>query len=84
MLITEGSGSGKINVLYNLIGSQPDIDKIHLYAKDTCDAKFQIVNNKREGLKENNDSKALSNTRMTWTTFIEILKNTIQRQNTKY
>ena len=34
ILIIGGSGSGKTNVLLNLIGNQPDIDKIYLYAKD--------------------------------------------------
>ena len=28
ILITGGSGSGKTNLLYNLIENQPDIDKI--------------------------------------------------------
>ena len=32
ILIIGGSRSGKINVLLNLIESQPDIDKICLYA----------------------------------------------------
>ena len=34
ILIIGGSGSGKTNVLLNLIENQPDIDKIYLYAKD--------------------------------------------------
>ena len=34
MLIIGGSGSGKTNLFLNLIGNQPDIDKIYLYAKD--------------------------------------------------
>ena len=33
ILIIGGSGSGKTNILLNLINNQPDIDKIHLYAK---------------------------------------------------
>ena len=33
ILIIEGCGSGKTNALLNLINKQPDIDKIHLYAK---------------------------------------------------
>ena len=39
MLIVGGSGSGKTNVLLNLIGNQPDIDKIYLYVKDPYEAK---------------------------------------------
>ena len=41
LLIIGGSGSGKINVLLNLIENQPDIDKIYLYAKDPYNAKYQ-------------------------------------------
>ena len=32
ILTVAGSGSGKTNVLLNLIENQPDIDKIYLYA----------------------------------------------------
>ena len=42
ILIIGGSGSGKTNLLLNLIENQPDIDKIHLYAKDTL--KISIFN----------------------------------------
>ena len=34
ILIIGGSGSGKTNVLLNLIKEQDDIDEIYLYAKD--------------------------------------------------
>ena len=59
ILIIVGSGSGKANSLFNLIGRQPDVDKIHLYAKDPYEAKYQFSINKREGseLKYFNDSK---------------------------
>ena len=40
ILIIGGSGSGKINVLLNLIENQPDIDKIYLYAKDPYECKY--------------------------------------------
>ena len=50
MLIIGGSGSGKTNVLLNLIENQPDIDKIYLYAKDPYEAKHQYLINKREGV----------------------------------
>ena len=43
ILIIGGSGSGKINVLLNLIENQPDIDKIYLYAKDLYEAKYQYL-----------------------------------------
>ena len=54
-----GSASGKTNSLVNLINNQPDIDKIHLYAKDPHQAKCQFLINKREsiGLKHFNDSQ---------------------------
>ena len=60
VLIVGGSGSGKTNALLNLINSQPDIDKIYLYAKDPYEAKYQFLINKREstGLRHFNDPKA--------------------------
>ena len=36
-------GSGKTNVLLNLIENQPDIDKTYLYAKDPYEAKYQYL-----------------------------------------
>ena len=42
-LIIGSSGSGKTNVLLNLIDNQPDIDKIYLYAKDPYEAKYQYL-----------------------------------------
>ena len=42
ILIIGGSGSGKTNLLLNLIETQPDIDKIYLYAKDAYEAKYQF------------------------------------------
>ena len=60
ILITEGSGSGKINSLFNFINQQPDIDKIYLYAKDPYETKYQFLIQKCEdvGTKRFNDSKA--------------------------
>ena len=60
ILIIEGSGSGKTNLLLNLIENQPDIDKIYLYAKDPYESKYQHLINKREsvGINHFNDSKA--------------------------
>ena len=49
ILITDGSGSGKTNVLLNLIKHQrPDIDNIYLYVKDSFESKYQLLINKRE------------------------------------
>ena len=39
-------GSGKTNLLFNLVSHQPDIDKIYLYAKDLYEAKYQFLINK--------------------------------------
>ena len=49
ILITDGSGSGKTNVLLNLIKHQrPDIDNIYLYVKDSFESKYQLLINRRE------------------------------------
>ena len=47
-IVIGGSGPGKTNALLNLINDQPDIDKIYLYEKDPCEAKYQYLINKRE------------------------------------
>ena len=62
ILIIGGSGSGKPNVLLNVINNQPDIDKIYLYAKDPYEAKYQHLINKREsvGINHFNDPKAFT------------------------
>ena len=46
-----GSGSGKTNLLLNLINKQTDIDKTYLYAKDPYEAKYRFLINKREGMR---------------------------------
>ena len=50
ILIIGGSGSGKTNVLLNVIENQPDIDKIYLYAKDLYECKYQYLINKKKVL----------------------------------
>ena len=46
IIIIGGSGSGKTNVLFNLIKNQrPDFDKIYLYAKDIFKSKYQLLIN---------------------------------------
>ena len=61
ILIIEGSISGKMNSLFNLINHQPDIDEIYLYAID-LNEKYQFLIKKREdvGIKHFNDSKAFT------------------------
>ena len=60
ILIIRGPGSGKTNVLLNLIENQPGMDKIYLYAKDQYEAKYQYLINIREkvGLDHYDDTKA--------------------------
>ena len=60
ILIIGGSGSGKTNLLLNLIENQPDIDKIYLYAKDPHESKYQYSIKKKEGagINDFNDAKA--------------------------
>ena len=60
ILIIGGSGSGKTNLLLNLIEDQPDIDKIYLYAIDLYELKYQYLINKTEsvGINHFNDPKA--------------------------
>ena len=49
ILIIGGSGSGKTNVLFNLIKHQPpDLDKIYLYVKDPLESKYQLLINGKE------------------------------------
>ena len=50
ILIIGGSGSGKTNLLLNLVENQPDIVKIYLYAKNPYESKYQYLINKREGV----------------------------------
>ena len=38
-------GSGKINPLFILLSHQPDIDKTYSHAKDSYEAKYQLLIN---------------------------------------
>ena len=61
ILIIGGSESGKTNVLLNLKENQADIDQIYLHTKDSYEAKYQYLTNKRESVVINhfNDPKAI-------------------------
>ena len=49
MNLITGPGSGKSNVLLNLVKhQQPDIAKIYLYVKDPLELKCQLLINGRE------------------------------------
>ena len=55
ILIIGGSGSGKTNVLLNLIKHQQlGIDKIYLYIKDPYESKYQLLVNGREKVETEN------------------------------
>ena len=61
ILIIGGLGSGKTNVLLNLIKYQrPDIDKICLYVKDPFKSKYQLLISEREkvGIRKLKNSNA--------------------------
>ena len=47
ILIIGGFGSGKTNMLLNLINEQNDIDKSYLYARDLNEPKYKILIKKR-------------------------------------
>ena len=62
ILIIGGSGSGKTNVLLNIIKSQrQDIDKIYLYVKDPLKSKYQFLINGKEniGIENSKNPKAI-------------------------
>ena len=50
ILLVGGSKSRKTSALLNLINHESDIDKIHLYVKDPCEAKYQLLVNKRKSI----------------------------------
>ena len=62
ILIIGGSGSGKTNIMLNLIKEKDDIDKIYLYAKDLREPKYEFLIEKREdaGIKHLNDLNAFT------------------------
>ena len=86
ILIIDGSGSGKTNVLLNVMENQPNIDKIYLYAKDPYEAKYQYLINKREGVGTDhfNDSKAFIDYSIDMAMFTRILISTIVIKKIKY
>ena len=86
ILITGGSGSGKTNLLLNLINNQPDIDEVYLYAKDPYEAKYQFLINKREstGLKHLNDPKAFIEYSNDMENIYKKINDTMWIKNAKY
>ena len=89
MLIIAPSGSGKTNVLLNLIQKQNinnPTDKIYLYAKDLSEPKYQFLIEKREnaGVKNYNDSTAIIEYSNTMDDFTAILMITVQKEKEKF
>ena len=63
ILIICSSGSGRTNLLGNLLNNQrPDIDKIYLYVKDALKSKYQLLIDEREkvGIKRLKNSTAFT------------------------
>ena len=78
ILIIAGLGSGKFNVLLNLIKrQQPDIDKIYLYVKDTFEPKYQLLINgiEKVGIETLKNPKALIDYSRTIDDFYENLED---------
>ena len=75
ILIIRGSGSGKTNVLLNLMKQQlPNTGKIYLYAKDPFESKYEPLVNGRE----NAGIKKLKHPRVFidyWQTFDNVYEN---------
>ena len=86
ILIIGGWGSGKTNVLLNLIENQPDIDEIYLYAKDPYEAKYQYLIYKREGVGIDHlvILKLLLSIQMICVMFTKILMDTILIKKIRY
>ena len=59
-MITNASGSGKIDALINLINEQDYIDKIYFYAKDLSKYEIFIKKCKDVGIKHLNDPNAFT------------------------
>ena len=61
-LTNKSCGSGKANSLFILIFHQPYVDKIHLYAKDPNETKYQLLINKRKSTRSKHliNSKAFN------------------------
>ena len=85
-MITGGSGSGKTNILLNLINEQNNIDKIYLNARDLNEPKYKILIKKRKyvGIKHLNDPNAfIECSFIRWMMFMRIFMIIIQAEKEK-
>ena len=79
IMIIGGSGSGKANILLNLINEQSDIDKIYLHANNLSEPKYEHLIKKRKnaGIKHLSYSNVLVECSDKWMTFMRISMITI-------
>ena len=85
-LIIGGSGSGKTNVLLNLIKEQDHINKIYQYAKDLCEPKYEFWSKGAKMLEQNISiiQMYVLSLLIQWTTFMRILMITTQGDKEKF
>ena len=86
ILIIDGSGSGKTNVLLSLIKNQrPDIDIVYLHVKDPFESKYQLLINGRQevGITRLKNPKAFIDYSQTIDNIYEKLKEYIQQRKEK-
>ena len=86
ILIIGSSGSGKTNVLLNLIKQQDDIDKMYLYVKDLNKPKYEFLIKKCEdaGTKYFSDPNSFTVVQIQWMTFMRMLMTTNQTDKEKF
>ena len=86
ILVIGGSGSARTNLLLKLIENQPDFDKVHLYAKDPYESKYQYLINKREnvGINHFKDPKLLLSIQIICMMFIKKLMVIILIKKIRY
>ena len=85
ILLIGGSGSGKTNLLLNLIENQSDIDEIYLWAKDPYESKYQYLIKIREKvLGYHNDPRAYTEYSNNMRDVYIMLTNTIQIQKIRH
>ena len=86
ILIIDGSGPGKTNVLLSLIKNQrPDIDIVYLHVKDPFESKYQLFINGRQevGIKRLKNPKAFIDYSQTIDDIYEKLKEYFQQRKEK-
>ena len=85
ILIIGGSGSGKTNILLNLINEKNDIDKIYLHARDLDEPKYKSLIKKRKdaGIEHLNDPNAFIECSNAWMMFMKIFMIIIQAEKEK-